>query len=320
MLGPVNSARPKPENENKGAPASAAPRASGEIVRAENLCKSFGSNPVLRGASFSVMRGEIFGIIGPNGSGKSTLLGLISGVEKPDSGTVLLDGKPVRHYSRKGLAQWLAVLRQEPLPAAAFTVREVVEMGRFPHQNWLGGEPDGGEERIEAILRRLELSGLAGRTLAQLSGGERQRAALGKVMAQDPRLLLLDEPTTYLDIGHQIQLMDKIKQWQRESDLTVVAVLHDLNLAALYCDRLMLMHRGKTVCVGTPGEILRSDLIAEAYGTEPIVIRHPAEGVPQIVLQKGESGGLGTPGDDAPEKRFAIAEGVGQIGKGKTGT
>lgn len=261
------------------------------MIRVEKLRKSYGRTPVLHDVEFSVKRGEIFGVIGPNGSGKSTLLGLISGVEKPDSGTVLLDGRPVHRYPRRQLAQWLAVLRQEPLPGIAFTVREVLEMGRFPFQNWMGGESGGSEEIIETILRKLELTDLAERTLAQLSGGERQRVALGKVMAQNPRLLLLDEPTTYLDIGHQVQLMDKIKAWQRESDLTVVAVLHDLNLAALYCDRLLLLHQGKVVRVGTPEALIRSDLIAEVYGTEPIVVRHPAERLPQIVLQKERESG-----------------------------
>lgn len=260
------------------------------MIRVEKLRKSYGRTPVLHDVEFSVKRGEIFGVIGPNGSGKSTLLGVLSGVEKADSGTVLLDGKAVERYNRRELAQWLAVLRQEPLPALSFTVREVLEMGRFPFQNWLGKEPEGDEERIEAIMERLDLTGLAGRTLEALSGGERQRVALGKVMAQDPRLLLLDEPTTFLDIGHQVHLMDRIKQWQRESDLTVVAVLHDLNLAALYCDRLMLLHNGKVIGIGTPRELIRSELIDRAYGTEPIVIPHPAEPLPQIVLRKERAG------------------------------
>ncbi len=129
---------------------------------------------------------------------------------------------------------------------------------------------------------------LIDRTIERLSGGERQRVALAKVMAQQPRLLMLDEPTTFLDIGYQVQMMDYIKEWQRESELTVVAVLHDLNLAAQYCTRLMVVHNGELAAIGTPEEIITSGLIDEVYGTEPIVLQHPVNDAPQILLQPGK--------------------------------
>jgi iron complex transport system ATP-binding protein len=122
----------------------------------------------------------------------------------------------------------------------------------------------------------------------QLSGGERQRVALAKSMAQQPRLLLLDEPTTFLDIGYQIQMMDYIRGWQQEADLTIVAVLHDLNLAAQYCDQLLVLHEGEVLGIGTPHQILTSDLILQVYGTKPIILPHPISGVPQILLQPGD--------------------------------
>ncbi|MBB6734329.1 heme ABC transporter ATP-binding protein [Cohnella zeiphila] len=256
-------------------------------LEAEEIGKRYDRSPVLDGVGFSVQSGECFGIIGPNGSGKSTLLKLLSGVEAPDDGAVRFAGRPLGAYGRKELARRMAVLEQETLPPVGFTVREVVEMGRYPHQNWLGDETEDSEERIDSIMRKLGLSRMAGRTLEHLSGGEKQRVALAKVMAQEPELLILDEPTTYLDIGRQIQLMDRIREWQDEARLTVIAVLHDLNLAALYCDRLLLLHRGRVAGIGTPAEMLTAERLAEVYGIAPILTTHPVRGVPQVLLQPG---------------------------------
>ncbi|WP_102272876.1 heme ABC transporter ATP-binding protein [Cytobacillus massiliigabonensis] len=258
------------------------------FIEVDRLSKRFDNQSVLEEISFSVKRGECLGIIGPNGSGKSTLLKLLSGVESTSAGKVELNGKQIEQYTRKELAKWLAVLQQESLPPIGFTVREVIEMGRYPFQNWLGEETKDIERLIDAILDKMELNELSDRHLENLSGGERQRVALGKTMAQQPKLLMLDEPTTYLDIGHQVLLMDRIREWQLEDDLTVISVLHDLNLAALYCDRLLLLHNGRVVAVGSPEEIIRTDLIEEVYGTSPIVMEHPVYGLPQIILQ-GES-------------------------------
>ncbi|MBB6694506.1 heme ABC transporter ATP-binding protein [Cohnella xylanilytica] len=257
------------------------------MIDADKVRMSFSGRRVLDDVGFSVRGGECFGIIGPNGSGKSTLLKLLSGVDDPEGGEVRFGGKPVRDYARKELARRMAMLEQEALPAVGFTVREVVEMGRYPYQNWLGdeeGEPGG---LLDAILDKLDLTGLAERTLEHLSGGEKQRVALAKVMAQEPELLMLDEPTTYLDIGRQIQLMDRIQEWRREAGLTVIAVLHDLNLAALYCDRLLLLHRGRVVGIGEPRDILTPEKLADVYGIAPIVTEHPIRGVPQVMLQPG---------------------------------
>ena len=245
---------------------------------------TIGGKPVLRDVSLTVGEGVFQGLIGPNGSGKSTLLRLISGVWKPDSGTCRIAGQPVAAYPPKALARFLAVLPQEPLVADGYTVREIIEMGRFPFQNWLGGGDPAAEERIAAIMDRLSIGHLADRLLEDLSGGERQRVALGKTMAQEPRVLLLDEPTTFLDIGYQLQLMEYIKEWKRESGLTVLAVLHDQNLAPLYCQHLVLLHEGQVAGAGTPGEILEARQIESVYGTRPVVLPHPVNGVPQILL------------------------------------
>lgn len=258
------------------------------FIEVDLLSKRFEDKSVLEDISFSVKRGECLGIIGPNGSGKSTLLKLLSGVERSTAGRIELNGKLIEQYTRKELAKWLAVLQQESLPPIGFTVREVIEMGRFPFQNWLGEEKQEIKPLIDSIIDKMGLADLSDRHLETISGGERQRVALGKTMAQQPKLLMLDEPTTYLDIGHQVLLMDRIREWQLEGDMTVIAVLHDLNLAALYCDRLLLLHKGRVVEIGTPEHIIRTDLIEQVYGTTPIVMEHPVYGLPQIILQ-GES-------------------------------
>lgn len=259
------------------------------MLQVNHLSKSYNEAKVLEDIQFSVRKGEFFGILGPNGSGKSTLLKLISAVEKASSGEILMDGKPIEKYSRKQLSRSLAVLQQESLPPVNFTVREVVEMGRYPYQNWLGEEKEEQADIVDSILNKLRLVELQDRSLQFLSGGERQRVALGKVMAQQPQLLLLDEPTTYLDIGYQIQMMDRVKAWQNETNMTVVAVLHDLNLAAIYCDRMLMIHNGKVARIGTPSEIIQSQLIEQVYGTTPIIVEHPLHKLPQIILQQGGS-------------------------------
>lgn len=259
------------------------------MIEVNRLSRAFDGTTVLHEVTFAVAEGETLGIIGPNGSGKSTLLKLVSGVDRPDAGEIRLKGKPLQAYSRKELARLIAVLQQEALPPIGFTVREVLEMGRFPFQNWIGEEAEDRSALLDGILDHLRLTPLAARTLENLSGGERQRVALGKVMAQQPRLLLLDEPTTYLDIGYQMQMMDTVRRWQTEEKLTVVAVLHDLNLAAQYCDRLLLLHRGGIVKLGTPWEVLERTLIQDVYETEPIIMEHPVTGAPQLLLQPGET-------------------------------
>ena len=271
------------------------------IIQAENVHMVYEGRTVLDEISFSVRRGECLGIIGPNGSGKSTLLKLLSGIEDVTSGRINVNGKPIRKYPRKELAKWLAVLQQESLPPVGFTVREVVEMGRYPFQNWLGQEKDEYQSLIDTILEKMGLSHLSDRHLEQLSGGERQRVALGKTMAQKPKLLMLDEPTTYLDIGHQIHLMDRIREWQLDEKMTVIAVLHDLNLAALYCDRLLLLHNGRVIKEGPPEGILQAGLIEQVYGTSPAVLWHPVYHVPQIILQSSFIGRRTAPMEEREE-------------------
>ncbi|MGN8770631.1 ABC transporter ATP-binding protein [Paenibacillus barengoltzii] len=263
------------------------------MIKVSGVAKAFGRLEVLHGVDWQVGSGELWGLIGPNGSGKTTLLNLISGVEKPDAGEIALSGRPLSSYSRKELSRKVAVLQQDGLPAVAFTVREVVEMGRFAHQDWRGKEIGGakaGERLIDGIMERLDLKELEHRPLSALSGGQRQRVALGKVMAQQPELVLLDEPTTYLDLRYQMQFMELVAEWQRDAGLTVVSVMHDLNLAALFCSHLLVMSGGQIVAQGAPDGILSPELVETVFGVQAHQVVHPDSDVPQLLLRRASLG------------------------------
>ncbi|MEK4250156.1 ABC transporter ATP-binding protein [Paenibacillus sp. FSL W7-1287] len=255
------------------------------MIKVEQLSYHYGDRSVLDKFSYRFSSSNFYGIIGPNGAGKSTLLQLLAGVRAPLSGNVLLDDVPLRQIPRKQLARRIAVLQQGGLPALGFTVREVVEMGRFPYQGWLGGDLDNRKGIVEEALYLTGLTKLADRSLEQLSGGERQRVALAKVFVQQPDILLLDEPTTYLDIGYQQMIMEFVQQWQQNQQLLVIAVLHDLNAAALYCDELLALSNGRLLAAGSAVEVLTSPNVAELYDANTLIITHPEQAVPQLLLQ-----------------------------------
>jgi len=255
------------------------------MIKVEQLSYHYGDRSVLDQFSYRFSPSNFYGIIGPNGAGKSTLLQLLAGVRAPLSGNVLLDDVPLRQIPRKQLARRIAVLQQGGLPALGFTVREVVEMGRFPYQGWLGGDLDNRKGIVEEALYLTGLTKLADRSLEQLSGGERQRVALAKVFVQQPDILLLDEPTTYLDIGYQQMIMEFVQQWQQNQQLLVIAVLHDLNAAALYCDELLALSNGRLLAAGSAVEVLTSPNVAELYDANTLIITHPEQAVPQLLLQ-----------------------------------
>ena len=256
-------------------------------VNVQDLRKLYGNQAVLDGVQFAVRPGECFGIIGPNGSGKSTLLKMLSGVERADSGHVHLNGVDIAKMKIKQIARKIAVLLQEALSPVDYSVRDVIEMGRYPHQNWWGIDDTECTSLIADISYKLCLEHLLHRAVSTLSGGERQRVAIAKAMAQQPDLLLLDEPTTFLDIGYQMQMMDMVRNWQVEQGITVITVLHDLNLAAQYCDRILILNQGKQIALGTPAEVISDHLIESVYGTRPIILEHPVSAIPQILLQPG---------------------------------
>ena len=197
----------------------------------------FGTKPVLRNIEFQVKIGETFGIIGPNESGKSALIRTMSGLLKPSQGEILLYSKPIGSYLKRDLAKLIAVLEQEGIPPLSFTIEEVVSMGRYPWLKPLSDLSHQDEQIVSEVLKKLGLWKLRNQAVNTLSGGQRQMVSLARAMVQQPKILILDEPTTFLDIGHQVLVMEHVREWHRSQDITVIMVLHDLNLASQYCER-----------------------------------------------------------------------------------
>ena len=242
-----------------------------------DLTFGYGKDAVLQQLSFSVRRGEFVGIIGPNGSGKSTLLRLMSGHLRAWRGQVLVAGRPAESYGRRELGRLLGVVPQETLVTFPFSVTEMVLFGRTPHVGGFGFDRDADLAAAHRAMQRTDTAHLARRAITELSGGERQRVILARALAQEPALLLLDEPAAFLDIRHEVEMYDLLRDLQREG-MTVVSVLHDLNIAALYCDRLLLLHEGRVVRAGTPADVITYATLTEVYGTEVYVARNDITG------------------------------------------
>lgn len=237
----------------------------------------------LREVSVQVSYGQLLGIVGPNGSGKSTLLRVLAGFFRPEQGRVSLDGKALHTYGRYERARQIGFLPQSVLPAFSFSVREVVAMGRYPHLGAFGFLSRGDVEVVERCLDAVECTDLADRPFSALSGGERQRVLLASVLAQEPKLMLFDEPTAALDIHHQVAIFDLLHAFSREG-LGIGVVTHDLNLAGQFCDRLLLLQRGRTIKEGTPEEVIVGDLLSEVYDADLIVDDNPVTGTPMVML------------------------------------
>ncbi len=239
---------------------------------------------LLENIALCVERGEMAGLIGPNGSGKSTLLRIVTRVLDPHSGRLQIDGEDLRAYSPRALARRIAVVAQEEVLNFDFTVRDVVLMGRYPHWSRFQREGPMDFAQVERTLRLTGIDHLADRLVSEISGGERQRVAIARALCQQPEILLLDEPTSHLDINHQVEIFDLLKRLNQDEGLTVLAVLHDLNLAALYCEKLILLSKGRIAAMGTPEDVIAPRVIREVYGAEVIVGRHPSAGSPWIHL------------------------------------
>lgn len=271
------------------------PFESSPAVSLHGAACTYDGQQAVQPLNWTVRQGEFWVVLGPNGSGKSSLLGLISGAERASSGVVRVQGRPLAEYSRRELARELAVLPQEGLPPLEITVKDALEMGRFPYRDRFGRESDTAAAKtlLNRIAERLALTGLLPRRLDELSGGQRQRVALGQVMAQQPKVLLLDEPTAYLDIYYQLDIMELVQDWREQEGLTVVAVLHDLNLAAQYAQRLLLLREGRVAAEGTPEEVLTPEAVGALYEViPPIRVGHEEIGAPQMLFRarSGRSG------------------------------
>ncbi|HQN18868.1 MAG TPA: ABC transporter ATP-binding protein [Syntrophobacteraceae bacterium] len=249
-----------------------------------NLELAYGSRPILRDISFSVREKEFLIIIGPNGSGKTTLVKVISGAVGPQKGEVQVLGSPLKSYSGKALARCVAVVPQVAPVDIPFTVAEMVLMGRSPHLGWLEMERRKDLEIAERAMVFTSVEHLAGRRLDQLSAGERQRVLIARAICQQPRIIVLDEPTASLDPAHQVHIMDLLEQLRNDEGITVIMVSHDLNLAAMYADRLLLMKQGEVVSLGEPTGVLTFDTLEQTYGCVLLVDDNPLKKVPRVTL------------------------------------
>ena len=242
---------------------------------------------VLKDLTCSIDSGKILGILGPNGSGKSTLLKILARVLRPRSGTIELFGDSFSLLSQVDVARKVALVPQETLQIFPFTIAEMILMGRFPHHRGWGGWhwEDVDDWRIaHQAMEDLDVTQLGSRLVTDVSGGERQRAVIARALTQEPQILLLDEPTAFLDLHHQLDIARILRRLNRERGLTVILVSHDLNLASQYCDQLMLLHHGHIVEVGSPRDVLRPELLESVYGCQVLVDRHPQSGLPRVSL------------------------------------
>ncbi|MFC4768686.1 ABC transporter ATP-binding protein [Effusibacillus consociatus] len=253
------------------------------MIQLEQVSLTMGENVILQDVSLQLAKGQSLGIIGPNGAGKSTLLQVLGGHLTPTAGKAFLDQKPIDSYRKKDLAKRVAFMQQIANVSGQFTAYETVMLGRYPFLSRFQMESERDHEICEKSMERTCTLHLRDRNLEEVSGGERQRILLAQVLAQEPELLLLDEPTTYLDMFHQLELLTLLNQAQKDG-LTWVAVLHDLNLAAQYCDQLLLLSDGKVVQIGRPQEIFSSHLLEEVFGVRVTVVDVPGLPVPQIVI------------------------------------
>ncbi|MFC3995550.1 ABC transporter ATP-binding protein [Nocardiopsis sediminis] len=252
-------------------------------LRAEGATLAYGDDVVATGLDFAVADHAVTAIIGPNGCGKSTLLRALGRLLRPSAGQVVLDGRPISALPPREVARTIAVLPQSPQAPPGLTVGDLVARGRHPHQSWYRQWTSTDQD---VIVRALELTGMlehADRPLERLSGGQRQRAWISMALAQETDLLLLDEPTTFLDLAHQIEVLELVRTLNTEHGRTVVMVLHDLNLAARYAHHLVAMRAGTVIASGDPASVLTPALVAEVFGLDATVIPDPVAGTPLVV-------------------------------------
>ncbi len=251
-------------------------------IAIENLSHAFGTHAVLKNLSFSISGGGFFIIIGPNGSGKTTLMKLMAGVLKTGAGRVRIFERDIRSFSYRSLARRIAYVPQRLEVGFPFTVEESVLMGRAPHQNVLGLPQDKDIATARQAMAITEVIHLADRKLDQLSGGEQQRVFIARALCQEPEIILLDEPTASLDLSHQVRVMDLMEKLKIEKGLTVVMVSHDVNLAAMYGDRLLLLMNGEIVSLGLPHEVLTFPTLEATYGCKVLVDQSPLGQSPRV--------------------------------------
>ncbi|WP_155373710.1 ABC transporter ATP-binding protein [Catellatospora vulcania] len=252
-------------------------------LRAEGLTLGYDAEPIVRDLDVTVLDGKVTAIVGANACGKSTLLRGLARLLRPRAGNVLLDGKAMAGLSTLDVAKVLGLLPQSPLAPDGITVADLVSRGRYPHQGWFRTWNDRDHDAVARALDATGTADLVNRPLRQLSGGQRQRVWIAMALAQDTDLLLLDEPTTFLDINHQVELLRLLRTLNAQAGKTIVAVLHDINLASRYCDHIIAMADGAIVAEGAPRDVITAELIAKVFGLACVIVPDPVAGTPIIV-------------------------------------
>lgn len=253
-------------------------------IAAQNISFAYGEKTVIDDVSFSVADAQLVAVIGPNGSGKTTLLRLINATLLPDSGKMLIEGKETRCWPRREMARAVAIVPQEALAVFPFFAEEIVMMGRFPHLHALAFE-DKEDYRIACeAMAQTDCLSFAHRRFNELSAGERQRVLIARALASEPKILLLDESTVFLDLKHQAQFLSLLKQLNRERNLTVIFVTHDVNLAAQNADQILLLENGKKYAIGTPADVLTAKNIKEVYDVDVGIDTNPHNGSTRVTL------------------------------------
>lgn len=255
------------------------------MIDVDRITSGYLNKPIIKDISFQVNKGEMFGVIGPNGSGKTTLLKTMSRILPMKQGDIKIKNKSVTSYSAKKFAQLVAVLPQNSAQTFSYTVKETVSLGRYAHQRGLFQTNDDADESIiQRVMQQTGVDIYQNDPIDMLSGGERQRVFLAQALAQDPEILLLDEPTNHLDLAYQKELLDVLKEWTKEKHLTVLSIFHDLNLAGLYCDRLLLLQNGRQVVNGKANTVLKRKRIEKVYGASIEEHPHPKVAKTQMML------------------------------------
>ncbi|MGF1518489.1 MAG: ABC transporter ATP-binding protein [Nodosilinea sp.] len=247
------------------------------------LTLAYDGNVIIQGLDLAIPQGKITTLVGPNGCGKSTLLRGMARLLKPQGGTVYLDGDAIAHLPTKGLAKRLGILPQSPSAPEGLTVRELVAQGRYPHQTWLQQWSKDDELKVEDAIATTHLHEFANRPLDTLSGGQRQRAWIAMALAQDTETLLLDEPTTYLDLAHQIEVLDLLHNLNTQQGKTIIMVLHDLNQACRYADHLIALRSGAVYSQGNPQAVMTEAMVQEVFELKSRIIPDPVVGTPLCI-------------------------------------
>ncbi|MEV6302644.1 ABC transporter ATP-binding protein [Actinoplanes sp. NPDC051861] len=252
-------------------------------LNAQGLSLGYDDRTVVTDLSADILDGKVTAIVGANACGKSTLLRGLARLLKPRTGAVFLDGRAISEMSTVDVAKVLGLLPQSPVAPDGVTVADLVARGRYPHQGWFRRWTDADHEAVARALEATGTADLADRPLQQLSGGQRQRVWVAMALAQDTDLLLLDEPTTFLDINHQVELLRLLRRLNQESGKTIVAVLHDLNLASRFCDHIIAMADGSIAAEGPPAEVITAELVAKVFGLACVIVPDPVTGTPIVV-------------------------------------